>query len=181
MIICILGDYGVGKDTFADMLIKELPEAKKIKSYTTRPPRYPDENTHIFIPYTSCVCHLAMQKMKIPSFSETLNIPETWLAYSIIDGHFYWTEKDQFNAEYNIYVIDDVGLKQVIDSKFDDIYVIEIIRPEHLIDVSKKRTSREKMMPGFDYSDYIDFQIKNDEDTEKLQIQAHLVANHILF
>ena len=180
MIICILGAYGSGKDTFADELEQVLPNSKKIKSYTTRPPRYPDESTHIFIPYTSCICHAALKEMTVPD-KEKLSVPENWLAYSIIDGNFYWTEKEQFDNKYNIYVIDDVGLKQVMDSQFDDVYIIHINRPQELIDVSEKRIQRQQQMTGFDYSKYIDFYVENDEDIAKLTIQAHLVANDIVF
>ena len=63
MIILITGDFGVGKDTFADFLIEEINKenaeitnqdiyvwrAKKIKSFTTRKPRYEGEDTHTFI------------------------------------------------------------------------------------------------------------------------------------
>ena len=41
MIVLITGDFGVGKDMFADMLDEDFgDESVKIKSYTTREKRY---------------------------------------------------------------------------------------------------------------------------------------------
>ena len=53
MIVLIVGDFCVGKDTFADMLMEEIYEysshkVKKILSYTTRPARYKERGTHEF-------------------------------------------------------------------------------------------------------------------------------------
>lgn len=48
MIILVVGNFGVGKDTFADFMLKYLPESIKIKSFTTREPRFDGEDTHIF-------------------------------------------------------------------------------------------------------------------------------------
>ena len=50
MIVLITGDFGVGKDTFADMLNEDFgEESVKIQSYTTREKRYNTEDTHIFV------------------------------------------------------------------------------------------------------------------------------------
>ena len=48
MIYVLIGESGSGKDTIA----KELSKLgyKQVISYTTRPPRYTGEDTHIFIP-----------------------------------------------------------------------------------------------------------------------------------
>lgn len=167
MIICILGDYGAGKDTFADLLVKHLPESQKIKSYTTRQPRYEGEDTHTFIPHEECPL-------------KPMNIPDNWVAYNIIDNNIYWTTKKQFSKKYNIYVIDDIGLEQVLTSKLDYTFIIEIKRPEHLNKVSESRKQRKTPFKNFDYTFNIDYTIINDKDIEALEGWAQLIAKKLL-
>ena len=124
MIVCITGESGVGKDTVADMLVEMLPETKKILSYTTRPPRYTGERTHRFIK-DGIQIDYADVRITIEEVLNQISTPDNWVAWTMIDGYLYWTEAEQFDKDkINIYVIDDAGLAQLINSEFDDVYVV---------------------------------------------------------
>lgn len=160
MIILIVGDFGVGKDTVADMILSYLEPAQKILSYTTRKPRYDGEDTHIFV----------------DEFDS-----DNVLAYTQIGEHHYWTKKSQFDkTKYNIYVVDSLGVRDVIESEFDDIFIIEIVRPKWLIDLNKERLERLRLST-FNYSSFVDYRIINDRSLSDLEktvqdmIQTHIV------
>lgn len=160
MIILIVGDFGVGKDTVADMILSYLEPAQKILSYTTRKPRYDGEDTHIFV-------------------DEFDN--DNVLAYTQIGEHHYWTKKSQFDkTKYNIYVVDSLGVRDVIESEFDDIFIIEVVRPKWLIDLDEKRLERPRLST-FNYSSFVDYRIINDRSLSDLKktvqdmIQTHIV------
>lgn len=174
MIVCIVGDFGVGKDTFADMMLKYLPESQKILSYTTRPPRFPTEETHIFKTFD------AISQYFIDDVH--LEVPNDWVAYTIIDKNVYWTQKDQFDKPFNIYVIDDVGLEQVLNANIDDVYVIHITRPRDkiLLNVSEDRINRQTMKERFDYKDNIDFQFCNDGTLGELEEAAKMASQLVM-
>lgn len=159
MIILIVGDFGVGKDTFADFMLDYLSESVKIKSYTTRKPRFEGEDTHIFVSHK--------------------DISSDVLAYIDIEGTFYWTCKSQFDkTKNNIYVIDDCGLQQVIESNFDNYIIIEINRPKSLIEVDNKRLNRKKDC-FFNYRPLVDFSIANDCSIEELEQKANYISRII--
>lgn len=159
MIILIVGGFGVGKDTFANLMLKHLPESVKIKSFTTRQPRFEGEDTHIF--------------------ATTNDIPKNPLARIDIEGVSYWTVHGQFDkTKNNIYVIDDCGLQQVIESKFDNYIIIEVIRPDSLIDVDKERLNRKKDC-HFNYTPLVDMSVMNDCTLEELDKKAKTLSNII--
>ena len=135
MIILVMGDFGVGKDVFADILVEELnridpDSAKKVLSYTTRLPRdVKDFNNHLF-----ALCTLNEEYFKDCDV----------VAKTVINNEFYWTEKWQFYKKYNIYVIDKASVKQVIKSDIDTTMLIEVVRDKSLINVSKERVNRKQ-------------------------------------
>lgn len=135
MIILVMGDFGVGKDVFAEILVEELNKinpdsAKKVLSYTTRFPRdAKDFHNHLFAP-----CTLNEEYFKKCDV----------VAKTVINNEFYWTEKHQFNKKYNIYVIDKASVKQVIKSDTDITMLIEVIRDKSLINVPKERLNRKQ-------------------------------------
>lgn len=157
MIVLIVGDFGVGKDTVADMLIKEslrhhdCQKFQKILSYCTREPRYEGENTHIFV-----------DKEDFLKYND-------FIAYTIIDGEYYGARKSQFDpSKVNLYCVDDKGVQDVLSSHIqDDIFVVEVIRPKWLINLPKERLNRERY---FDHDSYnTDYRIINDGDLIKLE------------
>lgn len=158
MILLIVGDFGVGKDTFADMLLKHLGEdANKILSYTTRNPRYDGENTHFFV-----------------SEEEWKSIPNV-IAETKIDGNFYGTVAEQFGTKmYDIYVVDDVGVQNVIESNIGEVFIIEVVRPKWLIDLPDNRLNRARNDFYFYTPDYC---VINDGSLEKLDSIAQDVCS----
>lgn len=144
MIVLITGDFGVGKDTFADMLNEDFgEESVKIQSYTTREKRYNTEDTHIFV----------------DKFTDNGDI----VAYTEIEGCQYWTRRNQFGtAQYDIYVVDDIGIREVLAANIDDTFIIEIQRPRELINVSDLRLNRRRT----DFYQYkADAIVRNDTDS----------------
>ena len=183
MIILITGDFGVGKDTFADFLIEEINKenaeitnqdiyvwrAKKIKSFTTRKPRYEGEDTHTFI-----------SKEKWLKMREK---PECIIAETEIDGEFYGTAKFQFqhNNYFSIYVVDDIGVRDMLAAKDilrEPIFVIEIFRPKALRNVDKSRLNRVRNLES--YRVYPDAVVYNNHDLVSLQRDAHEMYEKIL-
>ena len=105
--ICIVGRTGSGKDYLA----KEFERFgyKILKSYTTRPKRYENEDTHIFI-----------------SKEEANKIVDK-MAVTEINGYEYFSTISQVK-ENDIYIIDPEGLKTLtksVDNK-EPIYVIYV-------------------------------------------------------
>ena len=157
MIALIVGDFGVGKDTVADLLVKEslrrhdCEKFEKILSYTTRKPRYEKEKTHIFC-----------------TKEDFLSIND-FLACTKINDQYYGARFSQFDKnKINLYCVDDKGVRDVIESKIDDeILVIEVIRPKWLINVPNERLQRKREEPPYPYP--IDYRIMNDGDMYKLE------------
>ena len=105
MVLLIVGRTGAGKDHLA----KDLTENgfHGVKSYTTRPKRFPEEDTHIFI-----------------TKEEAAAIPEEEKAAKTIIGEYeYFATFDQVkNADY--YVIDPKGITTLLQSMNDTEYRI---------------------------------------------------------
>lgn len=168
MIICIYGDYGVGKDTFADILLQAYHNyiqetqtpitVKKIKSYTTRKPRYKNEQTHTFI-----------------TKKEWKNL-KNFVATTKIGNEYYGATTNLFTADYNIYVINGAGIEQLLKynkkHNFEKILIIEITRDPTLIKASKKRINREKVYGNLtkeQIEQYIQITIENNGSKKELE------------
>ncbi|WP_432408544.1 guanylate kinase [Wukongibacter sp. M2B1] len=100
-IVCLVGESGSGKTTIAKELEKKGYNI--IKSYTTRPPRKPDEWGHIFVTkedYSNAIIDDAYDGNMI--------------AYTYIEGHHYWALENQYkNKGISIYIIDPRGVKNL--------------------------------------------------------------------
>lgn len=93
-IILLVGKSGVGKSTSAQYMVEHYGW-KEVLSYTTRPPRYPDEDTHLFV-----------DDARFDELERTENI----CAYTEFDGYRYGATDTQVdNAD--IYVIDPDGVE----------------------------------------------------------------------
>lgn len=163
MIVLVVGDFGVGKDTVADELVHisntqdksvmgyDYGEFVKIISYTTRSPRSVDEDTHIFV--------------NLSDFYNSNDI----LAQTKIGDNYYWTEKHQFHKDMvSVYCVDDQGVKDVTEADIDDVFIVEVIRPKWLIDLPEERLNRERHYEPYKYQP--DYRIMNDGDMMKLKV-----------
>lgn len=89
-IYCIVGPSGSGKTTISKILERDYG-MKLVESYTTRPPRYPDEEGHIFVS------------------DEEFDALGEMCAYTEYDGHRYGVTPEVIDQN-DIYVIDPYGV-----------------------------------------------------------------------
>lgn len=99
-ITLIVGRSGTGKSTLEEKLCKDY-NLKSIKSYSTRPKRSPNEDSHIFI-----------------NPSDIDKYPNK-IATTTINGNFYFATKEQLD-ESQLYVIDPIGLYE-LSNNFPDL------------------------------------------------------------
>lgn len=99
-ITLIVGRSGTGKSTLEEKLCRDY-NLKSIKSYSTRPKRSPNENSHIFI-----------------NPSDVDKYPNK-IATTTINGNFYFATKEQLD-ESQLYVIDPIGLYE-LSNNFPDL------------------------------------------------------------
>lgn len=169
MIVLVVGDFCVGKDTFADMLIDELKDlgynelkdvgVHKILSYTTRERREGEVGTHEFC-----------------TREEFLGFDDL-IAQTKIGDDYYGARACQFETDdINIYIVDSKGVADVLAYGLDAVYIIEVIRPKWLIKCSKARQNRERHYKS-EY--YIDYRVLNDADLIKLQREARECSYNI--
>jgi guanylate kinase len=94
VLLCIMGRTACGKDSLVNKLC-ELTGARQIISYTTRPRRDNEGETHIFATKED------YQQMRANG-----NVA----AYTEIAGNYYWTTIDQLYGN-DIYIIDPNGVQ----------------------------------------------------------------------
>jgi len=109
MFYLIIGRTGTGKDTLADMLQEK--GLKRVVSYTTRPRRTPDENTHIFVTKEEA------DKITDRAAEKTIN------------GYEYFATKDQVKNA-NMYIIDPDGARQLTQSMPEEAFMIVHVKAD---------------------------------------------------
>lgn len=107
MLICIAGRTGSGKDYLAKKL--EEKGLKVLKSYTTRPRRTENEDTHTFI-----------TKEEADKITDKI-------AVTTINGYDYFATYTQVK-ENDIYVIDPNGLKTLCENLKDEKIVVIYVK-----------------------------------------------------
>ena len=108
-LLLIVGRTASGKDSLVNKLC-ERTNLKAITSYTTRPRRVNEGNTHIFT--TEDVYQQMQDEGKVA-------------AYTQISGYHYWTTIDQL-YENDIYIIDYKGIQTLRELNLPDIRFITI-------------------------------------------------------
>ena len=93
-LICIMGESSCGKDSLVSKLCEKTGHAA-ICSYTTRPRRDGEGDTHIFVDDNAY---------------EYMRNEGVIAAFTEISGFKYWTTIDQL-YENSYYIIDPIGLK----------------------------------------------------------------------
>ena len=158
-LFCILGRTASGKDTLAREICK-IYGLKQVISYTTRPKRFPSEDTHIF------ATELDYHKDCIHN-----NIA----AQTIVNGYTYWATKEQIYAN-DIYIVDPNGL-QCLKESMPNVRIVAIyiyiqdedrrkrflLREPHKPDLYEQRNASEApQFDEFEQNHVADYLICND-------------------
>ena len=106
-LFCIMGETASGKDTLTKKLCEDTG-MKSIVSYTTRPRRTNEGDTHIFVDDS------VYDQMK-----------DNLAAYTEINGFRYWTTIEQI-YDNDIYIIDPNGLETLENLGLEDIDLCSI-------------------------------------------------------
>ena len=106
-LFCIMGETASGKDTLTKKLCEDTG-MKAIVSYTTRPRRTNEGDTHIFVDDS------VYEQMK-----------DNLAAYTEINGFRYWTTIEQI-YDNDIYIIDPNGLETLENLGIEDIDLCSI-------------------------------------------------------
>ena len=106
-LFCIMGETASGKDTLTKKLCEDT-SMKAIVSYTTRPRRTNEGDTHIFVDDS------VYEQMK-----------DNLAAYTEINGFRYWTTIEQI-YDNDIYIIDHNGLETLENLGLEDIDLCSI-------------------------------------------------------
>ena len=106
-LFCIIGETASGKDTLTKKLCEDT-SMKAIVSYTTRPRRTNEGDTHIFVDDS------VYEQMK-----------DNLAAYTEINGFRYWTTIEQI-YDNDIYIIDPNGLETLENLGLEDIDLCSI-------------------------------------------------------
>lgn len=106
-LFCIMGETASGKDTLTKKLCEDTG-MKAIVSYTTRPRRTNEGDTHIFVDDS------VYEQMK-----------DNLAAYTEINGFRYWTTIEQI-YDNDIYIIDPNGLETLENLGLEDIDICSI-------------------------------------------------------
>jgi guanylate kinase len=108
-LLCVLGRSGVGKDSIVDKLC-ERTGLKKLISYTTRPRRENEGNTHIFV--------------TDEEYDEMFANGQV-AAYTEINGYRYWSTIDQL-MDADVYIIDPVGVETLKKLEISNLRLVTV-------------------------------------------------------
>jgi guanylate kinase len=163
--ILIIGRSGSGKDHLARELSKH--GLKQVLSYTTRPPRRPDEDTHIFIkPEESC------------NYKDKIATTE-------IAGCEYFATKQQM-IDNDVYIIDPHGMYELIgncpDIAFTIVYIDADIRDRYNKALDRVSLDNEELRmkaasvfterQGSEYKQFSDFEAVLRDKSELARFKA---------
>lgn len=109
VLLCVMGRTSSGKDTLVNKLC-ERTGLRVITSYTTRPRRVNEGDTHIFT--TSDTYEQIKAEGRVAAFTE-------------IAGNIYWTTIDQL-YQNDIYIIDPYGVKTLRDLNLPDLHIVTV-------------------------------------------------------
>ena len=112
MMILIVGRTSSGKDYFAERLTEK--GLKMVKSYSTRPKRTPDEDTHIFV-----------------TPEEAAQITDK-AATTVINGYEYFGTAQQVK-DNDIYIIDPNGLYELTGNMPDENFLVVYVSADPVV------------------------------------------------
>lgn len=109
VLLCVMGRTASGKDALANKLC-ERTGLKLITSYTTRPQRVNEGDTHIFTTKDAYDKALADGNMA---------------AYTEIAGNVYWTTIDQL-YDNDVYIIDPIGVQNLRNLNLPNLRLVTV-------------------------------------------------------
>ena len=109
ILLCIMGKTSCGKDTLVNKLC-ERTGLTAITSYTTRPRRNNEGDTHIF---------------STKEVYEQMRIDRNVAAYTEIAGNIYWTTIDQL-YEHSVYIIDPRGVETLRQLNLPNLRIVTV-------------------------------------------------------
>lgn len=165
-IIAIVGASGSGK-THMTKYVNSTFNLPSIVSCTTRPIREGETNG---------VEHYFVEEDEMPT-------SENILAYTKFGEHHYWTDKRQVKEwDTFCYVIDEIGLIEMIDKHSDEFEVLSVLvkRDELSLEsqIDKDRRNRDKYRISLSDSFY-DYIINNTGTIEEFEKNIDILINNI--
>ena len=171
--ILLVGESGSGKNTVQDNL-ERLFGCVPLLSYTTRPKRTPDENTHTFV--------------TMEEFEQIIK-NETVVAFTNFDGNLYCATDKQLEQS-DVYIIDIVGLQtlfklkreKAIDIPFVTVY-LQVPEEERIKRMKKRGDSKQAIKQRIEHdriafecaSELCDYTIDNVDSI----ITAKMIYNYV--
>ena len=163
-LMCIVGPSGSGK-TLASLHLKYKLDANVICSFTTRPPRKTEVEgrDHHFIDI----------------HPEEIDI----LAITRFGGYLYYALKDQVHGACTVYVIDENGLRDLMENHGDEyrifkVYIDRRVGLRRTCKVDKDRIRRDNNRTPFD-PDFYDYVIDNNSTKRHLFESIEKIYNEI--
>lgn len=154
-LLLIVGRTASGKDTLAQALYKK--GLSQVLSYTTRPRRDGEGDTHIFI-----------QPSQVTNYPNKMAITE-------INGYVYFATKEDIDR-HDIYIVDPIGIAYLLSNP-------QFIRPYRIVYLDVPCSIRERRFTSRDGSSKQMFQarenaenqqfIKFEQDIDTLSIVYH--------
>lgn len=117
VLVCVLGRTASGKDSLVQKLC-ERTGVKQIISYTTRPRRENEGDTHVFV---------------TDEIYEQMRAENRVAAFTQIGEYKYWSTVDQLYAN-DLYIIDYSGIKTLRELNLPNLKIITIFInvPDHI-------------------------------------------------
>lgn len=144
-LVFVLGQSGSGKDTIVDLAC-ELGDYRKVRSYTTRPPRDNEGDTHIFIT------------------EEEYDVLEPlMIAKTEFDGYRYGATQEQLN-DSDFYILDADGYNSLDFSALTYPYITVFVQAD-------EETCRRRMKQRGDTAEQVERRMCKDNSLVSYPIQ----------
>lgn len=163
-ILCIVGEFGVGK-TLASLHLKNKLGANVICSFTTRPPR----DTEV--------------EGRDHHFVDIHPPKEELLAYVEFFGYEYYALKSQVFGECTVYVIDEDGLRNLIQNHGEEyeihkVYIVRSYSNRVRAEIDSHRMNRDVKRNKFD-NDFYDYVVENNSTKKEFFEKIERIYNEI--